>query len=342
MMVQSLILTALTWSETVQIWQVYLMAFMLGAVKAVDTPARQSYVVEMVEGKEDLGSAIGLNSAINNGAKTLGPALAGVAVATMGESMAFLINSLSFLAVIISLLMMTDSPSRKSVVEPEGKGLEYVLGGLRYILRRQTVLILVSLVAFSSFLSKPYQTLLPVFADTTVKASSQPVVDALCSEGSGFFNCKAPEALPLGLLFSSVGLGAVVGALLVASLPEKAVRGKMLTLGNISAPLFVLLFVFMQSLIAAMIFVFFVGMSNVFQKSMVNTLLQISVPDELRGRVMSVYSLVSQGMTRMGGLQAGFSADLIGAPAAVGLGAAICLGYGMFVAVRYQEIRKLA
>ncbi len=114
MMLQALLLGWLTWTGTVQIWQVYGMAFLLGVLKAVDMPARQAFVIEMVEGREDLTSAIGLNSAIHNSAKTLGPALAGISVAIMGEAVAFLLNGLSFFAVIISLLMMRDLPRSRS------------------------------------------------------------------------------------------------------------------------------------------------------------------------------------------------------------------------------------
>ncbi|HSK88627.1 MAG TPA: MFS transporter, partial [Anaerolineales bacterium] len=118
MLVQSILLGILTWTGTVQIWHVYVMAFLLGTFKAVDMPARQSFIVEMVNGKEDLTSAIGLNSAIHNSAKTLGPAWAGVLVAMLGEAIAFFLNGLSFLAVIISLLLMTDPPQTLARPEP--------------------------------------------------------------------------------------------------------------------------------------------------------------------------------------------------------------------------------
>src|SRR5512135_911140 len=111
MMIQAALLAALAWTGQVQVWHVYVMAFLLGAAKAVDTPARHSFVVDMVEGKEDLTSAIGLNSAIHNMGRTLGPALAGVAVAALGEAIAFLLNALSFLAVIFSLLAMRNLPA---------------------------------------------------------------------------------------------------------------------------------------------------------------------------------------------------------------------------------------
>ncbi len=155
-------------------------------------------------------------------------------------------------------------------------------------------------------------------------------------------NCKAPAAIPLGLLLSAVGLGAVLGALLVASLPEDARRGQMLTIGNIAFPLFLLFFVRSDSIWFSTVIMLFVGMSHVFQNSMANTLLQMTSPDALRGRVMSLYSLVSQGMTHVGGLQAGLVADWFGAPMSIGVGALFSLLYGLFIAFRYPQVRNLA
>jgi predicted MFS family arabinose efflux permease len=342
MMLQAILLGLLTWSGTVQIWHIYIMAFLLGTLKAIDMPARQSFVVELVEGKDDLTSAIGLNSAIHNGAKTLGPALAGMFVAVLGEAMAFFLNGLSFLAVILSLLLMHDLPQRFMPEEDKTQVISHMVAGVRYVFQKQTLLILMSLVAVSSFLSRPYQTLMPVFADVTLKESAQPLIASLCNGKFVVLNCQAPAAIPLGLLLSAVGLGAVAGAFLVASLPEKARRGQMLTLGNLSFPLLLLIFVSSHSMLLSLVVMLLVGLSHVFQNSMANTLLQLTAPDPLRGRVMSLYSLVSHGMTHIGGLQAGFVADWLGAPISIGVGAGFSLLYGLFVAMRYQQVRNLA
>jgi len=341
MLVQSLLLGALTWTGTVEIWHVYVMAFLLGAFKAVDMPARQSFVVEMVEGREDLTSAIGLNSAIHNSARTLGPALAGILVAVMGEAVAFMLNGVSFLAVIISLLLMTDLPHSLTRHEPIPV-LVHTVAGLRYVLGQQTLLVLMSLIAVSSFLSRPYQTLMPVFASVTLRESARPVIAFLCNGAPWtIFDCRAPEAIPLGLLFAAVGVGAIGGAFLMASLPEHAPRGRLLTLGNLSFPLLLLVFVNSRSLVLSLFVMVLVGLSHVFQNAMANTLLQLTSPDELRGRVMSLYSLVSHGMHHLGGLQAGFVADWLGAPLSIGLGAGISLLYGVMVAFRFRAVRNL-
>ncbi|HEX9090670.1 MAG TPA: MFS transporter, partial [Anaerolineales bacterium] len=207
---------------------------------------------------------------------------------------------------------------------------------------QQTLLVLMSLVAVTSFLARPYQTLLPVFADVMLKGSARPVVSFLCTGELHLLSCRAPEALPLGMLLSAVGIGAVIGAILVASLPDRARRGRMLTLGNLGLPVLLLAFVNSQVFLLSLVLMVFVGLGQVFQNTLANTLVQITAPDELRGRVMSQYSLVTQGMHQLGGLQAGFVADWIGAPLSVGIGAAISLVYGIFVFIRYPHVRQLA
>ena len=341
MLVQAFLLAVLTWSGTVQIWHVYVLAFVLGAAIAVDLPARQAFTVDMVEGKEDLTSAIGMNSAMFNGARAIGPALAGILVATTGEANAFFLNGLTFIAVIISLLLMRGLPKPKSHIERDTSPLKHMVGGLQFILHRQTILILVSLIAVSAFLSMPYNTLLPVFASEVLKRSALPVVAALCNTNGFFMGCQAPEALPLGLLYSMIGIGAVIGALVVASLPTNARRGRLLTIGNLAFPLFLLLFAFSSNFFLSLILTLFIGFSFVWQNALANTLLQFVTPDELRGRVMGVYSMTFQAMFRLGGLQAGFMADWLGAPIAVGIGAAISLLYGLFVAFHYPKVRQL-
>ena len=171
MMIQAFILAALAWTGAVQVWQVYVLAFVLAAAQAVDLPARQAFTVEMVEGKEDLTNAIGLNSAMFNGARALGPALAGTLVAAVGEGPAFLLNALSFGAVIISLLLMRDLPAPKGV--RRGASVTgHMAEGLRFIVHQRTILVLISLVAVSAFLSMPYSTLMPVFAGKVLQTSS--------------------------------------------------------------------------------------------------------------------------------------------------------------------------
>ena len=220
MMIQAFVLAGLAWTGAVQVWQVYALAFVLAAAQAVDLPARQAFTVELVEGKEDLTNAIGLNSAMFNGARALGPALAGTLVATVGEGPAFLLNALSFGAVIISLLLMRGLPAPAGL-RRSASVTGHMAEGLRFIVHQRMILVLISLVAVSAFLSMPYSTLMPVFAGKVLQTSAQPVVAFLCEGAHPVMRCRAPQALPLGLLLTTVGVGALVGALAVASLPER-------------------------------------------------------------------------------------------------------------------------
>lgn len=340
MLVQAVILGVITLTGVVEVWHIYLMSFMLGALKAVDSPARNAFAIEMVEGKDDLTSAIGLNSAIFNGARTLGPALAGLAVATMGEAIAFFLNSLSFVAVIMSLLSMRNLP-RITHDQTEAHMAAHIGEGIRFVLKHQVLLILMSLVAVNAFLSMPYITLMPVFANVVLNTSAQPVVSFLCDGSNSLLNCQTPEALPLGLLLTAVGVGSVIGAFIVASLPTGAHRGWLLTMGNLCLPLTLLLFANTSSMVLALVLMLFTGLGHVLQNAMANTLLQINTPDQLRGRVMSQYSLVAQGTTNLGGLQAGFMADWIGAPLSISIGAAVSLLYGSMVFIKYKHVREL-
>src|SRR5512138_1276051 len=241
MMVQAFLLSWLTWNGHIQVWHVYVLSLFLGMVNAIDVPARQAFTVDMVEGKEDLTNAIALNSAMFNGARALGPALAGLAVAATGEGMAFLMNGISFVAVLVSLLMMRNLPClapNKAQVELSS----HILEGLRFIGRNRALFYLVSLVAVSAFLSMPYSTLMPVFAQDILGSSAKPVIDFVCVSGPLPIHCQTPDALPLGMLMTMVGIGALVGALVVASLPARVCKGHMLTIGNLAFPLFLLVF----------------------------------------------------------------------------------------------------
>lgn len=339
MLIQALLLAGLTLTGVIQVWQVYILAFLMGALQAVDMPARQSFTVDMVEGKADLTNAIGLNSALFNGARALGPALAGVVVAATGEGMAFLINAFTFVAVIASLLLMRNLPRSSS---PAAVGLaRHMADGVRYVTGQQTLLILMSLVAVAAFLSMPYSTLMPVFANDVLRESAGAVIQTLCYGPIALLRCQTPQALPLGMLLTMVGLGALVGALVIASLAESVRRGRLLTLGNLVFPASLILFASSRSFLLSLACLFGAGFSFVWQNALANTLIQVMTPDTMRGRVMSLYSLTTQSMMRLGGLQAGLVADRIGAPLAVGLGATISLAYGAFVALRFPRVREM-
>jgi MFS family permease len=339
MLVQALILAILCWNGRVQLWHVYLLAFFLGVANAMDLPARQAFTVEMVEGKEDLTNAIALNSAMFNGARAIGPAMAGLMVAATGVGTAFFINALSFIAVIASLLAMRNLPKVDHPVIRTST-MEHMAEGIRFLTKQQTLMVLFGLIAVSAYLSMPYSTLMPVFADVVLKDSAAPLVNAVCG-GAIPLTCQSPEALPLGILLTVIGIGAMIGALLVASLPDHSRRGYMLTAGNLLFPFFLILFSLSHSFILSAVLMLFVGFSFVVQNSLANTLLQLTTPDEMRGRVMSVYTMIFQTMMRLGGLQAGFLSDWLTAPVSVGIGAVVSLFYGLYVAIRYPKVRQM-
>lgn len=340
MLVQAVVMAVLIWTDSIQIWHIYVLALILSAANAVDLPARQAFTVELIEGKGDLTNAIGLNSAMFNGARAIGPALAGIMVAATGEGTAFFVNALTFIAVIICLLMMRNLPKPHSTGQRVNTG-AHLMEGLKYTLKQRMILILTSLIAVSAFLSMPYNTLMPVFATDVLGESAQPVVQALCQGADGISRCKTPEALPQGLLLAAMGLGATIGALLVAALPDDAPRGRLLTLGNLGFPMVLLFFAISRSFALSMFLMLLVGINFVWQNALANTVLQLIVPDHMRGRVMSIYTLNFQMMMRAGGFQAGVVADWMGAPFSVGIGAAVSLLYGAVIAVFYPKIRNM-
>lgn len=340
MMMEALILALLTWTGVVEVWHVYVLSFLLGAVNGVDVPTRQAFTVEMVEGKDDLTNAIGLNSAMFNLGRALGPALAGIIVAATGEAMAFLVNGITFVAVIACLFAMKNLPVPQAANHSASSSIEHMKEGFAYARRHTIVMVLISLVAVSAFLSMPFNTLMPVFASTVLDESAAPIVAAFCNAETGRMDCESPEALPLGALYAFMGIGAMTGAIFVASLSERARRGRYLTVGNLLFPAALLFFAFSKSFIFSLIVLFVVGFSFVCQNALTNTLLQLLSPDEIRGRIMGLYSMMFQSMSRLGSMQAGLVADWFNAPISIGIGALVSLIFGAFIAVRYPAIRK--
>ena len=334
MMLQAFVLAALTATGSIQMWQILLLTFVSGAAAAIDLPARQAFVSEMVGDPADLGSGIALNSAIFNLGRAFGPVLAGLLIAPLGFSAAFFINALSFLAVIAGLLLMRLPPTPKHARPPKMRA--HLKEGLSYVWHNPTLMILMSLVAVSAFLSMPFMTLMPLFAGDQLAVSAQPVVSAVCN----WMTCQTPEAVTYGLLLGMFGTGALIGALLAGAYSDRG-RGRLLTIGNLGFPLTLLVFALSQSFWLSMAVLFGVGILFILQNALANTLVQLASPDRLRGRVMSVYSLVFQGMQGAGRMQAGITETLTGAPFAVAIGAIVSLAYGLLVFFKWPQIRRL-
>jgi len=334
LMLQALVVVILTFTQSIQIWHVLALTLVSGAASAIDIPARQAFIVEMVDDRSDLNSAVALNSAIFNLGRAIGPVLAGLLIAPLGFSAAFLVNGLSFLAVIAGLLLMRLPPTPLQTEQPKMKA--HLIEGLRYTVQNQTVMVLMSLVAVSAFLSMPFIILMPIFAQDSLAQSAKPINDLLCS----WVTCQVPTAASYGLLMGAFGIGALIGAYVVGSHGDQR-RGRLLTIGNLGFPVAVLIFAVSRSFWFSMAILVGVGIVFIMQNAVANTLLQVIVPDQLRGRLMSIYSIVLQGMQKAGGMQAGFTQALAGAPFSVAIGAIISAVYGFIVFWRWPQIRRL-
>ena len=346
MMLQAFALAYLKLSGTIQLWHVFVLAMVSGAANAIDVPARQSFVVEMVGHRDDLDSGIALNSAIFNLSRAIGPVLAALLIAPLGLGVAFLINGLSFMAVIASLLMMR-LPATPKTARPPKMG-SHMKEGLRYVWRQQSLRVLMSMVAVAAFLSMPFMTLMPVFVQTEVgadgalqpigplAASALPLNQWVCDR----LTCQDPNAVPYGLLMGAFGTGALAGALIVGLYGDRG-RGRWMTIGNLGLPLGLMLFALLQSFWAAAALLLVVGVLFILQNVLTNTLVQLSAPDGFRGRIMSVYSMLFQGMMGAGRMQAGVTMSLTSAPFSVLIGAALSLIYSVFVFFKWPKIRQL-
>lgn len=315
-MLLAFVLAFLTFTGLVQPWQILILSFLLGVVNAFDGTARQTFVKDMV-GKEDLMNAIALNSATFNTSRLIGPALAGLALATVGAGWCFLLNGLSFLAVIIALLRMKlppfEPPAQRGPLGAQ------IREGLHYIRHDVVVLPVMGLVVVSSVFGFSYNALLPAYARDILGVGAQ----------------------GLGLLSAAVGVGALVGALWVASSGRSQHKGWLLTAGSLFFPVMLCLLALTNTFAVAMLVLVGAGLGFMVQNATANTLVQTTVPDELRGRVMSVYMLAFFGMSPLGSLQAGVVAERWGVPAGIGLGAVIALVFALWLTWRVPSLRKV-
>lgn len=298
-MVLALILAVLTHCQAVRIWHVVVLAALAGSAFAFDAPSRQSFIIELV-GKEDLLNAIALNSAIFNAARILGPALAGVLIGFIGMAGCFFINGASFLAVILGLWMIRREPSAP---RPKGSAWQEMKDGLRYSWGHRVIRSLVAIVAAFSIFGMPYAVLMPIFARDIL--------------GSG--------ARGLGFLMTANGVGALIGALGLAAIGKGRSRGRLVLTAGVVFSLALAAFASSRNFTLSLLVLPLVGWAMVSQVATINTLLQTLVPDELRGRVMSLFTLVFMGLMPFGSLLAGSVAQRFGAPAALQAGAAACL-----------------
>jgi len=316
MMVLTFILAGLTLTHVVQVWHVILLGALMGVVNAFDIPARQAFIVDMVS-REDLVNAIALNSSMFNGARVIGPALAGIAVAEVGEGWCFFANGISFLAVIAGLLMMTALRPRLAL---QGSPVQNIIEGFRFVAGTGPVRALMLLLGLISFTGMPYAVLMPVFADQILHGGAR----------------------ALGLLMGASGLGALCAAILLATRKSVSGLGRWVAIACNSFGVALILFSFSRNFWLSVALLVPVGFSIMLEMSSSNTLIQSMVPDHLRGRVMAVYSMMFMGMAPLGALLAGSMAHAIGAPMTVAVGGAISIIGGIIFATRLSALRPAA
>ena len=317
-MVPAFILAALTVTGRIEIWHVLAMSLLLGVVNAFDAPARQAFVSEMV-GKEDLMNAVALNSTVFNLARVLGPAVAGVVLALVGPALCFLLNGLSYLAVLIGLYRM-----RLPKVEArpqDDSSWNKLREGIHYIKSEPTVRALLVLVGVNSFFGMSYSTLAPIFADSVLGVGQQ-----------GY-----------GLLMAAAGLGALCGAVNLTFQSGQAGlrRGRLILIGSALFGLALCAFALSTVFPLSLVLLVAAGWAMISQNATSNTVIQTTTPDHLRGRVMSVYALLFLGVAPMGAVLTGFLADLWGAPPAMFLNGAICFASALLIWRRQPRLAEV-
>lgn len=299
-MLLALAAAALTLSGLVQVWQVVLLAVGLGVVNAFDIPARQAFVIDMV-GRQDLHNAIALNSSMFNSARVLGPTLAGMLVPLVGEGWCFLLNGASYLAVIASLLLMRLPPDEP---KPAGASAWRRVGdGLAFAARHTAIRTVLLITGVSSLLGTSYATLMPVFADR------------ILGGGPG----------TLGLLMGAAGLGAFGGAMLLAARRDSLGLGRWVIRAGVGFGLSLAVFSLSELLWLSVALLAPVGFCMVVMMASANTLLQQTTPDNYRGRVMALFSMMVVGMSPFGALLAGVLAHWLGPQPTVLAGGLACM-----------------
>ena len=314
-MLQALLLAGLMYSGQLAIWHVILLALLLGFINSVDMPARQSFLVQMLDRRVDLHNAIALNSSMVNGARLIGPSLAGFLIARSGEGFCFLLNGLSYLAVIASLLLMRLPPQPP----PRHRGAvrDHLREGFHYAFGFMPIRALLLLLALVSLTGASYTQLLPIFAQQILHG----------------------DARTQGFLLSAAAVGALAGALYLAT--RRTVRG----LGRVIAVSPVILGAGLMAmglssrLGVTLALMPVIGLGLMVQTASTNTILQTIVDDDQRGRVMSFYSMAFMGMVPLGSLFAGTLAHLIGARATVIVGGGCCIAGALWFVRRLPELR---
>jgi MFS family permease len=313
-MALAFVLAGLTLSERITVLHLIVLSTLLGVVTAFELPARQAFISELVT-PADLTNAIALNSSMVNGARTVGPAVAGLVVAAIGEGWCFFLNGVSFLAVIVGLLAMTGFSAMPA--RAPRSPIADIVEGFGFVLGNAPVRVLMLLLGAVSLLVMPYTVLMPVFADRIL--------------GGG--------ARTLGILTGAAGVGALAGALALALRRELTGIGRWIMLGTVVAGLALIGFAWSRHMVLSCALLALGAGAIMVQMAGTNTLIQMMSPPALRGRVMAVYGMMFMGMAPLGSLAAGWLAKRLDAPLTVALGGAICVLAGLAFGLRLPSLR---
>jgi len=316
-MLQALTLATVVLTGSAAVWNLILLSIALGLINGFDMPTRQSFVLDMVPNREDLGNAIALNSSLFNSARLIGPSVAGVLVALVGEGLCFLINGISFIAVIACLLAMRIAPTAAR------GGQENFLGGLKegagYAFGFPPIKYIIILLAFSALVAMPYPVLMPVFAKEILQGGA----DAL------------------GFLMAGAGVGALAGAIYLASRKNVFGLDKIIVVSSCSFGVGLICFSFSRIMILSMLFMAVTGFGMVVQLAASNTILQTIADDDKRGRVMSFFVMSFMGLAPFGSLLFGGMADVIGAPYTLLIGGVLILAAGVIFARKFSSVKGM-
>lgn len=288
-MLQSLSLAVLALSGAIELWHILALSLFQGMINAIDAPARQVFVTELVDRREDLANAIAINSTMYNGARLIGPAIGGLIIAQIGEAYCFLIDGISYIAVIAALLAMRLKPKQMPVVA--GNPIQIIKEGFDYAFSSppiRTILLISSLV---SLMGTQYAVLIPVFADKILNGNAQ----------------------TLGVLMAASGIGALAGAIYLVTKTTVIGLGRLMIIGPGILGVGLIVLALSRFLPLSLLAMLLIGLGTIFQMAAGNTVLQTIVDDDKRGRVMSLYTVSFLGITPFGSLFGGTLADLIGA-----------------------------
>jgi MFS family permease len=316
MMILAFILAALTFMGVVQPWHILLLAFLLGIAQAFDAPARQAFVLEMVE-REDLTNAVALNATMFNSAVAVGPAVGGLTYAAFGPGWCFTLNGLTFIAVIVALALM--KLKALAPVGRRGSPMRELREGLGYVVHHQYIGVLIAMIGVSGLFGASLFSLFPAWAVAVLHG----------------------DETTNGLLLSARGVGALIGALFIASLGRFRFKGRVLTVGTFAFPILMLVFSALRWLPFSLLSLVGVGLAQILTFNLINALVQTQAEDRYRGRVMGVYSLVFFGSMPIGALVAGAIAQQTNEQVAVVLGASVLLVSAVLLWVFIPRMRRL-